>query len=206
MSNTHSPETVWSRGRPWIIGKAAMSLDGKMSRPAGEDPTISSEPSRRDVQRLRARCDAILIGAETARRDNPRLTIRDLACDQQPWRVIVTRSNDIPNDLNILCDPFRHRTLIYSNQSWQTIWTNLFERGVRTLLVEGGGQILDQLAEAGWMDESVIYYAPIHLEHPNLVTAEVFRQLPLAKTETVLFDDDIRLSGRVLKTGEQSVR
>ena len=59
--------------------------------------------------------DAIIIGAETIRKDNPQLTLRDGAAGSgkaQPWRVILTRSGDIPPQSHVLTDDFQHRTII----------------------------------------------------------------------------------------------
>lgn len=199
MSAPQTPEGAWAAGRPWIIGKAAMSLNGKMTRPEGEGQWITGEAARRDVQTLRSRCDAILIGAETARKDNPRLTVRDLATDQQPWRIVITKSNDLPDHLEILNDAYLQRTMIVSPDSWQELWDKLFTRGIRTLLVEGGGDILNQLAAEGWIDESVLYYAPFNCEGEDLISAETFRLLPIDEPQLLCIDVDLKISGRVLK-------
>jgi diaminohydroxyphosphoribosylaminopyrimidine deaminase/5-amino-6-(5-phosphoribosylamino)uracil reductase len=65
-------------GMPWVIAKAGLSLDGRLTRPPGEGQWLTSPESRADAMRLRARVDAILIGANTLRADNPRLTLRAL--------------------------------------------------------------------------------------------------------------------------------
>ncbi|MEM6821134.1 MAG: RibD family protein [Verrucomicrobiota bacterium] len=196
---SENKESVWKSGRPWVIGKAAMSLDGKMTRPPGEGQWISGEASRQDVQKLRAACDGILVGAETARVDNPKLTVRSIELEVQPFRIVVTRSQNLPEGLHLLTDVFKDRTLVLSNCSWPEIWSQLFERGVRTLLVEGGGSILNQLAAENWIDESVIYYAPFNLEGDSLVTAEVFRKLPLTQSTTLVIGEDLKISGPVKK-------
>ena len=199
MKKPTTPEQVWAEGRPWVIGKAAMSLNGKMTRPEGEGQWITGEAARKDVQTLRARCDAILIGAEAARSDNPLLTVRDLATDQQPWRIVITKSNDLPDHLEILNDAYHKRTLILSPQNWQELWGKLFKRGIRTVLVEGGGNILNQLAAEGWIDESVLYYAPFNCEGDELISAETFRLLAVDQPQLLFIDMDLRISGRVLK-------
>jgi diaminohydroxyphosphoribosylaminopyrimidine deaminase/5-amino-6-(5-phosphoribosylamino)uracil reductase len=63
-------------GLPFVIAKAALSLDGRLTRPPGEGQWLSNAASRADAHRLRASVDAILIGAGTLRADNPRLTVR----------------------------------------------------------------------------------------------------------------------------------
>lgn len=200
MSESHlqqQVEVVHSSGRPWIIGKAAMSLNGKMTRPAGEGQWISGEASRADVQELRSQCDAILIGAETARIDNPSLTVRELEVPEQPWRVIISRSGNLPKELSLLCDEHKDRTIVLQNFDWPEVWQQLFERGIRTVLVEGGGTILNQLAASNYIDESIIYYAPFNLDGDELVTAETFRNLELEDTDTTTLEADLRISGVV---------
>ena len=63
-------------GLPFVIAKAALSLDGRLTRPPGEGQWLSNAASRADAHRLRASVDAILVGAGTVRADNPRLTVR----------------------------------------------------------------------------------------------------------------------------------
>src|SRR3989440_3698683 len=63
-------------GRPFVIAKCGMSLDGRLRRPAGEPRWITGRCARQHANELRARVDAVLVGAETIRSDNPRLTFR----------------------------------------------------------------------------------------------------------------------------------
>ena len=193
-------EFVHDSGRPWIIGKAAMSLNGKMSRPAGEGQWISGEASRLDVQRLRSECDAILIGAETARIDNPSLTVREFDISEQPWRIVVSRSGKVPSDLKLLTDEHQDRTLIPKFHDWPDLWQQLYQKGIRTVLVEGGGTILNQLAEQHFIDESILYVAPFNLDGDDLVTADAFRALEIETPDTTSLEDDLRISGLVVHT------
>ena len=71
--------------RPFVIAKCGMSLDGKLTRPPGEPPWITSAAAREHANRLRSKVDAILVGAETVRQDNPRLTVR--AVDREATTV-----------------------------------------------------------------------------------------------------------------------
>src|SRR3954447_19983152 len=82
-------------GRPFVIAKCGMSLDGRLTRPPGEPRWITGSAARRDARQLRASVDAILVGAETIRADNPRLAARVRGA-KQPWRVVITRSNRLP--------------------------------------------------------------------------------------------------------------
>jgi diaminohydroxyphosphoribosylaminopyrimidine deaminase/5-amino-6-(5-phosphoribosylamino)uracil reductase len=81
--------TCVTRGRPFVIVKAAMSLDGKIATSGGESRWISSAQSRRVAHRLRATCDAVMIGINTALADDPLLNVRAGATRRQPRRVVI---------------------------------------------------------------------------------------------------------------------
>jgi diaminohydroxyphosphoribosylaminopyrimidine deaminase / 5-amino-6-(5-phosphoribosylamino)uracil reductase len=150
-----------SSGRPWVIAKIAQSLDGRITRPPGESPKLTGAAAHRRVQALRATVNAILIGAETLRRDNPQLTVRGVRAARQPWRAIVTRNGVLPTASRLLTDGFRERTLVYRTQSWDDVLVDLGKRGVTRLLVEGGGEVLGELLDADLIDEVWSFFAPM---------------------------------------------
>ncbi len=187
-------------GKPWILAKAALTLDGKLALPKNKGRWISSPASRKDAQKLRACCDAILIGAETARTDNPRLTVRGIRGAKQPWRVVVTRSGKLPKSLHLFSDKYKNRTLVYRKQSWPQILQDLGKRGVLQLLVEGGGDIHSQLARKRLVNEVVLYYAPLVLGKSagrNLPHDDALRRLPLKQTTLQRLGPDLKLQGLV---------
>ena len=103
-------------GIPFVIAKCGMSLDGRLTRPKKESRWLTSGAARRHAQQLRAQMDAILVGANTVRIDNPRLTVRDIRGVRQPLRVVLTRSGKLPPQARILTDrgakrSFFHRSL-----------------------------------------------------------------------------------------------
>src|SRR6266567_426886 len=91
-------------GRPFVIAKCGMSLDGRLTRPLGETRWMTDHSARRHANELRARVDAILVGAETVRADNPRLTVRGVRGARQPWRVVLTRSGKLPKRARLFSD------------------------------------------------------------------------------------------------------
>src|ERR1700750_1320533 len=99
-------------GEPFVIAKCGMSLDGHLTRPPGESQWLTSELSRAHAHKLRAAVDAIIVGAETIRRDNPRLTVRSERGYTQPMRVILTKSGRLPRTAKVFYDSDRGRTLI----------------------------------------------------------------------------------------------
>jgi len=148
-----------TKKEPWVILKLAMTLDGYLVVPGRR--WVTGEPARADVQRLRSECDAILVGAETLRKDNPKLTVRTGRVGEQPWRVVVTRSGKLPKGSNLFRDRYKDRTLVYRKKKWSDVLKDLHHRGVSRLLVEGGAEVAGGLIQAGKVNEVVIYLAPI---------------------------------------------
>jgi diaminohydroxyphosphoribosylaminopyrimidine deaminase/5-amino-6-(5-phosphoribosylamino)uracil reductase len=83
-------------GRPFLTLKLASSFDGRIATATGQSKWITGQQARRAVHGVRARHDAVMIGAGTARADDPSLTTRDLGIEHQPVRVVVSRHLDIP--------------------------------------------------------------------------------------------------------------
>ncbi len=148
-------------GRPFVIAKCGMSLDGRLTRPAGEPRWITGRSARRHAHELRARVDAILVGAETVRVDNPRLTVRGMRRARQPWRVVLTRSGKLPRRAHLFSDRLASRTLISKGKSLATVLKNLGKRGITSVLIEGGGEVLGQAVNARLIDKVQVYLGPI---------------------------------------------
>ncbi|CAN5384597.1 bifunctional diaminohydroxyphosphoribosylaminopyrimidine deaminase/5-amino-6-(5-phosphoribosylamino)uracil reductase RibD [soil metagenome] len=151
-------------GLPWVIAKAGMSLDGKIARPRGETQWLTGEAARADAHRLRSTVDAIVVGAGTVRADDPALTVRGPAFrieKEQPWRVVLTRSGELPANARVLTDEHKARTRVYSGEALETILRDLVALGCNAVLVEGGGEVLGEFFAAGLVDEVVCYVAPL---------------------------------------------
>lgn len=87
-------------GRPWGLLKWAMSLDGRTALPNGASQWISGSTARTWVHRLRAQCDAVIVGGGTVRADDPLLTSRGLR-SPEPLRVVLSRRLDLPDQAQI---------------------------------------------------------------------------------------------------------
>jgi len=157
-----------TKKEPWVILKLAMTMDGYLVVPGRR--WVTGEHARAGVQKLRAGCDAILVGAETLRKDNPQLTVRKTlrhsaesrnVGGEQPWRVVVTRSGKLPKGANLFRDRNKERTLVYRGKKWSEVLKDLHRKGVSRLLVEGGAVVAGGLIKAGKVNEVVIYLAPI---------------------------------------------
>ena len=156
------------RQKPWVILKLAMTMDGFLAVPGRR--WITGSEARAEVQKIRAGCDAILVGAETVRKDNPRLTVRLGKSGSQPWRVVVTRKGKMPRQAMLFTDMHRARTVVYRNQNWGRILKDLYDRGVRRLLVEGGAKTAAGLIAAGKVNEVILFFAPETVDkgHPRV--------------------------------------
>ena len=148
-----------TKKEPWVILKLAMTMDGYLAVPGRR--WVTGELARAEVQKLRAGCDAILVGAGTLRKDNPKLTVRKGQVGEQPLRVVVTRSGKLPKGANLFRDGQKERTLVYRRKKWLEVLKDLHRRGVSRLLVEGGAEVAEGLVKAGKVNEVVIYLAPI---------------------------------------------
>ena len=136
-------------GRPWVVLKLAATLDGRIGAPDGTSQWITSADARADAHALRARCDAVLVGAGTVRADNPSLTVRD-APGADPRRFVLGTA---PPEANV------HPCTEVSGPLPEVLQTMAAD-GVVDLLVEGGAHVAGELHRAGLVDEYVVYLAP----------------------------------------------
>ncbi len=174
------------QGRPWVIGKWAMTLDGKIATRAGHSQWISGEESRRRVHETRGRVDAIVVGIGTVVADDPLLTARPPG-PRTALRVIFDRAATLSLDSQlaktarqipvlVICDqtaePSRQQALrdcgvevlcIDASSSRQHALEALRALGHRQLtnvLVEGGSGLLASFFEADLIDELMVFVAP----------------------------------------------
>ncbi|MGM9832691.1 MAG: bifunctional diaminohydroxyphosphoribosylaminopyrimidine deaminase/5-amino-6-(5-phosphoribosylamino)uracil reductase RibD [Candidatus Limisoma sp.] len=145
--------TAHTLGRPYILLKWAESLDGYIDRlrSASEPAARLSTPATSTlVHRLRGEYDAILVGAATARLDNPSLTVRRWR-GRNPIRVVLTRRGYTPSG-NLADDAAQ--TIVYQSMSLDDVCRDLYRRGLTSLMVEGGAQTINAFVEAGLWDEA----------------------------------------------------
>ena len=171
------------RGRPWVRLKVAASLDGKTALNNGRSQWITGPEARRDGHAWRARACAILTGAGTVRDDDPRLTVRDVATDRQPLRVVVDSHLETPTTARILeggnalvaaasedaaktaaLRAAGAEVLVLPNPEGKVDLVRLLQalaaRGVNELHVEAGHKLNGSLLREGLVDELLIYFAP----------------------------------------------
>ena len=154
-------------GRPWVVAKVASTLDAKMVRQC--ERWISDPEALKHAHQLRLESDAILVGGETVRRDNPALTIRTPLTapserKEQPWRIVMTKRRDtLPADAKVFTDEHRTRTLVLENvKDYPEMLQRLYkEQGIITLMLECGGNLLREFLDRGLVNEWVQDIAPI---------------------------------------------
>ena len=163
----NEPFAKWIQtGRPFVTAKCGMSLDGRLTRPPQEGRWLTSVAARRRANRLRAEVDAILVGAETIRADDPQLTVRGVRGARQPWRVILTRSGNLPKNARVFTDRFADRTLVFRDRPLPDVLTELGAKEITSVLIEGGGDVLGQALDAQLIDRVQIYLAPLFTGGP----------------------------------------
>jgi diaminohydroxyphosphoribosylaminopyrimidine deaminase / 5-amino-6-(5-phosphoribosylamino)uracil reductase len=186
---------------PYVIAKAGMSLDGCITRPPGEGRWITSPASLADAHRIRAQVDAILIGAETLRADNPRLTVRGVrgaVGTKQPWRVVLTRGGKLPPGAHVFSDAQKNRTLVFKNKPLREVLRELGKRGVTSVLIEGGAKVLGDAFNLRLVDEVVFYIAPLVIGGSQVsITGSISRTFEIKNPHYKKFGCDIRIGGMV---------
>lgn len=146
------------RGRPFVTLKLATSVDGRVAAAQGIETRISNAASTQRVHALRARVDGILVGTNTAVVDDPALTVRHGHVERQPQRFVMGL-RDLPAHLQLMTGDAPAVQL--RTHDPHMVMTELAERRIRHLLVEGGPRIARAFVEAGLVDELVWITAPV---------------------------------------------
>jgi diaminohydroxyphosphoribosylaminopyrimidine deaminase / 5-amino-6-(5-phosphoribosylamino)uracil reductase len=141
-------------GLPWVVLKAAVTLDGKLATRTGSSKWISSEPSRRLVHRWRNELDAVLVGAGTVRADDPRLTVRGIRGGRNPVRVVL---GTIPPGALLTRQPGE---TVAEGGPLRQVLRRLARRGITSVLVEGGSTVHGAFLREKLWDELRLFVAP----------------------------------------------
>lgn len=173
-----------SRGRPWLRLKAAASLDGKTALANGVSQWITGAEARRDGHAWRARACAVLTGIGTVREDDPRLNVRDVACERQPLKILIDARLEISPQARLLenggClivtatdDPAKSarlrdlgaELLVLPNATGKVdlprLMRELGERGFNEIHAEAGLKLNGSLLRENCVDEILLYIAPM---------------------------------------------
>lgn len=160
--------------RPEVTVNCAMTADGKIAGRSRKQMRISSREDLERVKRLRSTSDAILVGVGTVLADDPHLTVKGLTFEENPLRVVLDSSGRTPDDAQVLDE--RAATLMVTSEDCQRTWPRgevfragrgrvdlvraleyLYERGIRKLMVEGGGETIFSFFREGLVDRYCVY-------------------------------------------------
>jgi 2,5-diamino-6-(ribosylamino)-4(3H)-pyrimidinone 5'-phosphate reductase len=196
--------------RPKVIVNCAMSADGKIASRLRKQVRISDEADMARVHKLRNECDAVLVGVGTVIADDPSLLVKKTYVDEvrQPMRVVLDSKCRIPQDSKVLDG--KSPTLIFVGEGnvtpvngaeviacgvgqidLESMMLILEKRGVRSLLVEGGGKTIWSFVKAGLVDEFKVFIgskiiggdvAPTPVDGEGFAQEDEFIQLKLVKT------------------------
>ncbi len=187
----NQPFRKWARtGRPWVLFKAAMTLDGKVATQGGDSKWISSEASRARAHHWRAECDAVAVGIGTALADNPELTARVEDVHRQPRRIVFDSLARLPLDSKLLRDARRVPLTVVVSRAAPRMATDALEthgaevivapgenetarvrsaldqlgmNGISSVLLEGGPHLAGAFLDSGEVDELRLFLAPLVL-------------------------------------------
>jgi len=209
---------------PWVIAKAAISLDGKMATRTKHSQWISGAASRKHAHGVRALCDAIVVGVGTLVHDNPSLTVRDAAITgKPPLRVMLGKHAPKPwKDCKLLSDEASSRFYVIHDNDDALAWRELgmdvvlvenYEAALQHLaadgclqvLLEGGGKLHAACLEHGISNELLLYQAPLLIGGVDAMSfwhgegVETMQDaLHIANIERQILGDDMLIRGDIV--------
>jgi 3,4-dihydroxy 2-butanone 4-phosphate synthase/GTP cyclohydrolase II len=209
--------------RPFVVVKAAQTVDGRIATKGGDSKWITGPGERRVTHALRAACDAVMVGIGTVLKDNPQLTVRDVP-GASPLRVILDSDLRTPHDARVLdgeaatliftgpeSDPARREELrrrgvrvevINRDQEGLSVagaLHRLAKIGVGSVLVEGGSGVITSFLASGFADRFIVSIAPTVIGKgteavSDLGTARVADGIPLTNRSLLAIEDDLILA------------
>ena len=173
--------------RPYVMIKAAQSLDGKIATSTGDSKWITEKKSRIFSHELRASADAVLVGVNTILKDDPRLDTRLASIQRYPIKVVLDSFLRTPVSAKIFSKTSRDRVILVTTKrakpkawtrlerraeilelpengkgfvDWRSLLRELGERGIVNLLIEGGGEVLGSAFREKIVNEMYVFVAP----------------------------------------------
>ncbi len=183
---------VKSTGRPFVTLKLAGSLDGRVDSTGSERLKLSGPQAQAAVHQLRARVDAIAVGAGTLAADDPQLTARGVGVRSQPLRVILG-SGSIPPKARVL--EAAGQSLIVTERDPHLALEELARLGVQHLLLEGGPTVASAYLDAGVVDEVHWYVSAILVGSGAQALTSLSSQIALDVASVDVVGEDVCIVG-----------
>lgn len=199
--------TAHEKNRPWVTLKWAQTSDGFISPTEAKPVTISNESSRSLVHQMRAEHQAIWVGRETLRVDDPLLNVRSWA-GPSPVRIVVDPDLTLPKNLRVFTDRDSPTLVLNSireeeegNLKWKLVETGDYSLpslldeirkvGIHSLFVEGGTYMLNLILESGIWDEAIQFQSPTVFQEgkkaPTVLKGQLMDQFYLKKDRVSVF-------------------
>lgn len=196
-------------GRPFVVAKAALTLDGFMAREDGSSKWITGEDARREGHRLRAELGAVLVGVGTVLADDPQLTARIPGVKNQPLRAVLDPHARLTGSEAVFGEPGevlwlvaqgkqvsdRQAPVPYEHQfDLKEVLNELLAKGIRGLLVEGGPRTLQSFFREKLVDRLELFVSPKQFGSGLALFGPETADLDLVLTSSAKLGDDIHAS------------
>jgi riboflavin-specific deaminase-like protein len=220
-SDPMEPIRTAPKDRPFVVAQLGQSLDGRIATESGESRWINQEAALDHVHRIRAAVDAVVVGIGTVLADDPMLNVRRVA-GRNPARVVIDPNGKLPGNARLLADDGARKLVVRAGPGRSpegvevvevareagkldpnAIIAALWQRGLRSVLIEGGANTISSFLDAGAVDRLHVLVAPVILGSgkPGLTLAPIAKLSqalrPTASIHSladgdVLFDCDMR--------------
>lgn len=203
---------------PYVSLKIAQSIDGKIALNNFKSQWITGDAARKYVHQLRSEYDVVLIGKNTAKYDNPSLTVREVH-GRTPYRIVIDKDSSLPESLKLFTDGDKEKTYVVTGISKKSV-TKIYNEniirvkekdqklvlkdilkkfhsmGISSVLVEGGANLYSQFAKAGLFDDIYLFIAPKIIgkgisSFSDLETSKLSEAKCIRFVSTTQFENDI---------------
>lgn len=208
----NAPYFKWVKtGLPFVMLKAAITLDGKIAHQDGKSKWITNIEARKYVHKLRAQVDAVIVGINTIIKDDPELTVR-LVKGKNPKRIILDSKLRIPQNAKVLGDGCIIASTISRKINKAEVWeiksnnnrVDIVEllklaakNNIQSVLIEGGGEVFTEFISKRLVDKFYIFIAPKIFGAGIDFINKQMNDLYIKKVKIKKFIDNILIEGWV---------
>tara|TARA_Y100001935_G_scaffold50812_1_gene42376 strand:- start:23 stop:1111 length:1089 start_codon:yes stop_codon:yes gene_type:complete len=204
-------------GLPFVAVKIAQNQDGYMGVNNETQTWITNEESRKNSHYLRSKMDSILIGTQTARIDNPKLTVRSVK-GKNPKRIIVDMNRTLPQDINVFSDNEAETIVLCSENLFdrnktsnckyipvkevggkmdvKDVLKKIANEGITSVLIESGPKLIESFDQHKLIDEVYIYSSYVDIPHSSLLNPLKLENEWLLKSNKMLGTNELQVFKR----------